>query len=115
MTDFNYSDKTKELFGDPEAFMKTPDFDKMLKEDMSGYDSPIRTIASQIEMSMDGEILKACQRAGVDVNKAELVKALEYDRGQYEKGFKEGYQKGYLRAAESIIKTLTEAIRKEGE
>lgn len=115
MTNFSYSDKTKELFGDPEAFMKTPDFDKMLKGDMFGYDSPIRTIASQIEMSMDGEILKACQRVGVDVNKDELVKALEYDRGQYEKGFKEGYQKGYLRAAENIIKALTETISQEGE
>ena len=115
MTNFSYSDKTKELFGDPEAFTKTPDFEKMLNGDMSGYDSPIRTIASQIEMSMDGEILKACQRVGVDVNKEELIKALNYDREQYEKGFKEGYQKGYLRAAENIIKALTEAISQEGE
>ena len=114
MTDFNYSDKTKELFGNPEAFMKTPDFDKMIMGDMFGYDSPIQAIASQIEMSMDGEILKACQRVGVDVNKEELIKALNYDREQYEKGFKEGYQKGYLSAAENIIKTLTDTIRQEG-
>lgn len=87
MSDFDFSDKTKELFGNPEAFMKTPDFDKMLKGDMVGYDSPIQVIASQIEMTMDGEILKACQRVGVDVNKDELIKALNYDREQYEKGY----------------------------
>lgn len=114
MADFNYSDKTKELFGNPEAFLKTPDFEKMLNGDMVGYDSPIRTIASQIEMTMDGEILKACQRVGVDVNKEELIKALNYDREQYKKGFKEGYQKGYLKAAENIIKALTDTIRQEG-
>lgn len=71
-----------------QAFGKIPDV-----ADISGYDSPIQAIASQIEMSMDGEILKACQRVGVDVNKEELIKALNYDRGQYDKGFQAGYDK----------------------
>ena len=111
MSDFDFSDKTKELFGDPEAFTKTPDFDKMLNGDMVGYDSPIQIIASQIEMTMDGEILKACQRVGVDVNKAELVKALEYDRGQYEQGYKNGYKDGYAKGIEDCLAKIGTIVK----
>lgn len=39
---------------------------------------------------MDGEILKAVQNVGVDVSKDELIKALKYDRGQYQKGYEDG-------------------------
>lgn len=106
MSDFDFSDKTKKLFGDPEAFMKTPDFDKMVMGDMFGYDSPIRTIASQIELTMEGEILKACQRVGVNVDKDELVKALQYDRKQYEKGYKDGYEKGKEDALHALFPNI---------
>lgn len=54
------------------------------------YDSPIKIIQTQIQMQMDGEILKAVQGVGIDVNKEELVKALAYDRKQYVKGYKDG-------------------------
>lgn len=110
MSDFDFSDNTKRLV---DAFKKIPESD--YPDLLAGYQSPIQTIASQIEMTMEGEILKACQRVGVDVNKDELIKALEYDRGQYAKGFKEGYLKGYIKAAENIIETLTKTIHQEGE
>lgn len=51
------------------------------------YKSPIEVIMSDIHMKVEGEIYKAVQRAGVDVDKEELIKALRYDRGQYQKGY----------------------------
>lgn len=39
--------------------------------------------------TMDGLIISAVRRVGIDVNKEELVKALAYDRGQYEKGYED--------------------------
>ena len=38
-------------------------------------------------MALDNEILKAVQNVGVNVDKEELLKALQYDRGQYQKGY----------------------------
>lgn len=39
---------------------------------------------------MDGQILKAVQNVGIDVDKSELLRALKYDRNQYEKGYEDG-------------------------
>lgn len=51
------------------------------------YQSPIEMIQGEMRMYMDGEILKAVQNVGVNVDKDELLKALAYDRDQYNKGF----------------------------
>lgn len=54
------------------------------------WNSPIELIESEIEVKMEGEVLKAVKRVGIEVNKEELLKALEYDRNQYEKGYEDG-------------------------
>ena len=51
------------------------------------YKSPIEIIQGEMRMYMDGEILKAVQNVGVNVDKDELLKALAYDRDQYNKGY----------------------------
>ena len=55
------------------------------------YESPITLITGQITSELvqgvDGEIFKAVQKVGVMVDQVELVRALAYDRGQYEKGY----------------------------
>lgn len=61
------------------AFITSPD--------MSGYESPIRMIVGEMKTKMDNDTLTAIQRYGIDVDKEELIKALNYDRGQYEKGY----------------------------
>ena len=38
---------------------------------------------------IEGEIYKAVMNVGVNVDKEELIKALQYDRGQYQKGYKD--------------------------
>jgi hypothetical protein len=60
-----------------------------------GYESPIHTltdrIAAEIRMKADEQIWEAVVRTGVVVDKDELVKALKYDRDQYNKGYVNGY------------------------
>ena len=55
------------------------------------YESPIGVITSQLRISSEtylgNEVIKAVQKVGVNDNKAELLKALAYDRDQYEKGY----------------------------
>jgi len=51
------------------------------------YESPIDLIISEMNMRMDGEIFKAVQNVGVNVERDELIKALAYDRDQYQKGY----------------------------
>ena len=51
------------------------------------YQSPIGLIMSDMQVKMEGEIVKAVQNIGVNVDKEELLKALKYDRNQYQKGY----------------------------
>ena len=77
-------------------FRHTPPTADMCYEALSelSYQSPIEIIMGQLrverEERVEGEIFKAIQEVGVTVDKDELVKALQYDRDQYAKGFKDG-------------------------
>lgn len=55
------------------------------------YESPIDKIYSdiqtQIEKRDEEMTIKAIRYVGINVDKSELIKALQYDRGQYVKGF----------------------------
>ena len=59
------------------------------------YQSPIEVTMSQMrfeqEKRLEGEVFKAIQDIGVTVDKDELIKALQYDRDQYCRGFIDGY------------------------
>ena len=60
------------------------------------YEAPIELFTMPNDMVMDMHrqmveaeekyILQSIEKVGVNVNKEELIKALAYDRGQYEKG-----------------------------
>lgn len=76
-----------------QAFSKFPDI-----SDMSGYESPITMIASQMETKIENDTMSVIRRYGIDVDKNELIKDLNYDRQQYEKGYQDGYEKGYQQA-----------------
>lgn len=51
------------------------------------YESPIKVFQGNLEMQFEGEILKAVQRLDITVDRDELIRALRYDREQYQKGF----------------------------
>lgn len=70
------------------------------------YKSPIDTIVSELrivqEKRLEDDILSAVQEIGIVVDKEQLLKALQYDRNQYEKGYKDGHDDGYADAKKWI-------------
>ena len=65
------------------------------------YESPIKltfepmeTIAEAVSTEIDGQIketlIEVTRNVHIEVNEGELIKALSYDRGQYEKGYSDG-------------------------
>ena len=55
------------------------------------YQSPIDQIVSEIQTRYEDGVLKAVQNVGFNVDKDELLRALQYDRDQYTKGRADGY------------------------
>lgn len=51
------------------------------------YESPIHVYHADIQHKIEGEILTAVMKVGVTVDKDELLRALQYDRGQYDRGY----------------------------
>lgn len=51
------------------------------------YESPITLISGAFHLNLEDGVYKAVRQTGVVVDKDELIKALKYDRGQYEKGY----------------------------
>ena len=78
--------------------------------DWSGYQSPIDilvTTACEEARNKLGElILKSVARMGVEVDRAELIKALEYDRDQYEVGYQVGFENGTNKAVMDTIQMI---------
>lgn len=60
------------------------------------YKSPIELIYQGVEMQIERGIVKAVHKQDIIVDKEELIRALEYDRGQY--------KKGYADAMDSIVR-----------
>lgn len=63
---------------------------------LSGYRAPIEMIVRDIQTQIEDNCVKAVQQYGFIVDKEELKKALEYDRGQYEEGYEDGYRQGVI-------------------
>ena len=65
------------------------------------YKSPIvlnyaDPIIEEVKKGTDEYCLRAILGCGVEVDKDELIKALKYDREQYEKGFHDGVMTGRM-------------------
>lgn len=54
------------------------------------YESPIQVIYKDVEWQLEANIVSAMQKVEVIVDREELIKALTYDRDQYEKGYEDG-------------------------
>ena len=87
---------------------KIPDLISGGGYDTSGYDSPITLIASQMETKIENDVMSTIQRYGIDINKEELIKALQYDRQQFDKGYQAGYKAGYEKAKTDLIKFISD-------
>ena len=77
------------------------------------WESPIQLLQTQMQMEMDGEMLRAVQKVGVNVDKEELLRALAYDRGQYDKGYKDGVNAVCERIEEKLERKLSQYENKD--
>ena len=63
------------------------------------YESPIkiyeltRDIQQNIKQDQEEKVMECICEYGISIDKEELIKALEYDRNQYEKGFADAIDK----------------------
>ena len=57
---------------------------------MGMYKSPIEIFYGQMRTQLENDVIKAVQNVGVNVDQNELIRALKYDRDQYEKGYADG-------------------------
>lgn len=57
------------------------------------YSSPIETIIRDMNSRLEDGVYRAVQNVGIRVDKAELEKALLYDRNQYDKGFEDAIKR----------------------
>ena len=59
------------------------------------WESPVsiyETFSNMVEKEIDGNIIVEIKKQlGIDINKDELIKAINYDRNQYEKGYQDGF------------------------
>ena len=62
---------------------------------MFNYKSPIDIFRTEVEVKMEGEIMKAVQKIAPYVDKDELLKLLKNDRESYETGYDDGYDDGF--------------------
>ncbi len=53
------------------------------------YKSPFDIIIGEFEFSFENEVCNAVRNIGIAVDKEELLKALRYDRDQYNQGYKD--------------------------
>jgi hypothetical protein len=74
--------------------------------DIMGYQSPIEIVMGQMRMEQENNIYKVIQEQGVNVDKNELIKALKYDRDQYEKGYINGYNAKASELAREIFEEI---------
>lgn len=51
------------------------------------YKSPIEVVYGKLQTKFEGDVVKAVQSCNIHVDKDELIKALAYDRDQYEAGY----------------------------
>lgn len=78
------------------------------------YQSPVEEIIQKLiseeNRKQEELILDKCYKIGVDVNKEELLKALTYDRQQYQKGYADGINEVILQL-EAEIESSDKYIR----
>jgi hypothetical protein len=86
-------------------------------EDFKGWESPIQVIADElihkIERNAENNLMHTIKQSiGYEVDKEELLKALNYDRGQYEKGFEVAKRlyKNDLMIAKEYIRLLAAKV-----
>ena len=72
------------------------------------YKSPINIFEKQIVTEFENGVYKAVREVGIEVDKDELFKALEYDRNQYIAGYTDGKRE----ATKEILNDINELLER---
>ena len=62
--------------------------------------------ASQFNMHIENEVFSIIKRYNINVDKDELIRALAYDRNQYDKGYADGVRDFYAKLIDKATITL---------
>jgi hypothetical protein len=54
------------------------------------YESPIEIITTGVHLLVEENVYKTVTELGINVDKEELLRVLQYDREQYQKGYDDG-------------------------
>lgn len=73
---------------------------------MKSYISPIEIIHTELRTQIENDVYKAVQQYGIIVDKDELIKALRYDRAQYEAGYLDGWHSAFNIKWISVLERL---------
>ena len=79
-------------------------------ESIAKYESPITIIDAGFRTEVEDNIMKAIAQYGISVDKNELLKALDYDRGQFKKGYNSGYQDGFEEGKEYSLEQIKKLL-----
>lgn len=101
-----------DYYGEPFKFrLKDGELEQL--ESLYDYHSPIEMIATEMRTKYENDCVSVCQSYGFNVDKEELAKALAYDRNQYDKGFRDGYNQA-LKEQQDLREALMKLIGETG-
>ena len=61
------------------------------------YESPIRLIENDLNKSIEDNVMAVILTYGIEVDREELIRALRFDREQYDRGYRDGLADRYNR------------------
>lgn len=64
----------------------------MYKSPIELFESPVHDVIKQMSEEKENYIYQCVADIGVNIDKEELIRALKYDRDQYDKGYEDGKQ-----------------------
>jgi hypothetical protein len=81
------------------------------------YESPIEMISRRMRTQQEENVYKTVLEVGVNVDKDELIKALKYDRDQYNRGYNDGFRECIIIQANSracVAEEVIDDLAREG-
>ena len=86
----------------------------MYKSPISIIDDTIEKMYLTLEKNLENEIIaRAKMETDIDINAEELIKALSYDRDQYDNGYRDGYNAASKRYRDIIIDLYNKIVSDE--
>ena len=76
------------------------------KIDVLGYEPPINIFVGNMVTNLENKVVEVVRGYDISVDKAELEKALRYDRDQYNKGYINGYKDARTCGNDDVVEVV---------